>query len=259
MSTEIIKFKQDNFIFYVIYLYHVQPKNIYQAVKNKIKTSIDLFTKIPVIINISLVTLQEKDWPKIYEAILKTGINIIGVSGCHDINIIKIISRTGIPIIYQYNNIISNTNYIKPKKQLIKTQNSQTLESLIQIIKYKKKTSNINFTNSKIIDYHIRSGQQIYARNCDLIIINHVSHGAELISDGNIHIYGYMRGKALSGANGNQNCQIFCSKLFAELLSIAGEFLIKDNITNEFLGQATRIFLKNKKVTIQLLNIKKNI
>jgi septum site-determining protein MinC len=49
-----------------------------------------------------------------------------------------------------------------------------------------------------LIDQPVRSGQRIYAPNCDLIVTSHVSAGAELIADGNIHVYGMMRGRALA-------------------------------------------------------------
>ncbi|QJC30316.1 septum site-determining protein MinC [Enterobacteriaceae endosymbiont of Neohaemonia nigricornis] len=137
-------------------------------------------------------------------------------------------------------------------------ENNEKLQSLIKIIKQKRSYNNIDnnicYAKSIIINYHIRSGQQIYAKYSDLIVVNNVSNGAELIADGNIHIYGYMRGKALSGANGDKNCQIFCSKLYAELISIAGEYLVKDEIDKQFIGQASRIFLKRNLITIKQLS-----
>ncbi len=62
---------------------------------------------------------------------------------------------------------------------------------------------------TKIIRTPVRSGQQIYAKNCDLVIMNHVSAGAEIIADGCIHIYGTMRGRAIAGASGQQQARIF--------------------------------------------------
>lgn len=89
-----------------------------------------------------------------------------------------------------------------------------------------------------MIDQPVRSGQRIYAPHCDLIVTNHVSAGAELIADGNIHVYGMMRGRALAGAGGDRDAQIFCTHLAAELVSIAGEYWLSDNIPAEFLWQS---------------------
>ncbi|MRF57582.1 septum site-determining protein MinC, partial [Salmonella enterica] len=89
---------------------------------------------------------------------------------------------------------------------------------------------------------------------CDLIVTNHVSAGAELIADGNIHVYGMMRGRALAGAGGDREAQIFCSHLTAELVSIAGEYWLSDNIPAEFYGKAARLRLGDTALTIQPLS-----
>ncbi|KLT72301.1 hypothetical protein PL75_09085 [Neisseria arctica] len=68
----------------------------------------------------------------------------------------------------------------------------------------------------------IRTGQQVYAENADLIVTGMVSEGAEIIADGNIHVYGPMRGRALAGANGNRSAHIFIHSMQAELVSVAG-------------------------------------
>lgn len=68
----------------------------------------------------------------------------------------------------------------------------------------------------------VRTGQQVYAENADLIVTGTVSEGAELIADGNIHIYALMRGRALAGAKGQRDARIFIHSMQAELVSIAG-------------------------------------
>ena len=68
----------------------------------------------------------------------------------------------------------------------------------------------------------VRTGQQVYAENADLIVTGTVSEGAELIADGNIHIYASMRGRALEGAKGRRDARIFIHSMQAELVSIAG-------------------------------------
>lgn len=86
---------------------------------------------------------------------------------------------------------------------------------------------------TKIIERPLRSGQRIYAAGGDLIVIGMVSQGAEVIADGNIHIYGPLRGKAMAGAAGNTQAKIFTTQLEPELLAIAGVFKVfespKDN------------------------------
>lgn len=77
-----------------------------------------------------------------------------------------------------------------------------------------------------IINRQLRSGQRIYARNTDLIVIGVVGQGAEVIADGNIHVYGPLRGKAMAGARGDTSARIFTTQLNPELLAIAGVYRV---------------------------------
>lgn len=76
----------------------------------------------------------------------------------------------------------------------------------------------------------IRSGQKIYAKNKDLICIGTINHGAEIIADGNIHIYGKLSGRAMAGASGCKTASIFCLNYDAELISIAGFYSTNINL-----------------------------
>lgn len=76
-----------------------------------------------------------------------------------------------------------------------------------------------------------------------MIVTSSVSAGAEVIADGNIHIYGMMRGRALAGVSGDVQSQIFCTHLAAELVSIAGRYWLSDQIPEPYFGQPARINL----------------
>jgi septum site-determining protein MinC len=73
-----------------------------------------------------------------------------------------------------------------------------------------------------VLDKPLRSGQQVYARGRDLIVLALVSHGAEVMADGHIHLYAPLRGRAHAGAAGNADARIFCHRLEAQVLAIAG-------------------------------------
>ena len=75
-----------------------------------------------------------------------------------------------------------------------------------------------------IVDKPLRSGQQIYARGRDLVVLSMVNAGAEVIADGSIHVYAPLRGKAIAGARGNTDARIISLCLEAELISIAGVY-----------------------------------
>lgn len=79
-----------------------------------------------------------------------------------------------------------------------------------------------------VINRPLRSGQRVYARNTDLIVVGVVSRGAEVIADGNIHVYGPLRGKAMAGARGDTSARIFTTQLDPELVAIAGVYRVID-------------------------------
>ena len=80
-----------------------------------------------------------------------------------------------------------------------------------------------------VINKPLRSGQQIYARGRDLVVLAMVNAGAEIIADGHIHVYAPLRGKAMAGARGNTEARIFALSLEAELISIAGIYRTSEN------------------------------
>ncbi len=107
---------------------------------------------------------------------------------------------------------------------------------------------------TKLVTTPIRSGMQIYARESDLIVTAAVSQGAEILADGNIHVYGSLRGRVLAGVQGNLQARIYCRTLDAELVSIAGYYLTKEDILNSPLGDGMKqIYLENEQVRIDVL------
>lgn len=106
---------------------------------------------------------------------------------------------------------------------------------------------------TKLITKPVRAGTQIYARDADLVIVAPVNAGAEVIADGNIHVYGSLRGRALAGANGDTKARIFCHDLDPELISIAGHYLVSDQL-QDYLRQKgmAHVFLDQDNETIKI-------
>ena len=95
-----------------------------------------------------------------------------------------------------------------------------------------------------VIDKPLRSGQQVYARGRDLVVLAMVNAGAEVIADGHIHVYAPLRGKAIAGARGNTDARIFALALEAELLSIAGTYRTSENpLPSDVAGQPAQVRL----------------
>ena len=104
---------------------------------------------------------------------------------------------------------------------------------------------------SKIISRPVRSGQQVYAEGSDLIILSHVSEGAEVLADGNIHVYGTLRGRALAGVKGDIGARVFCKNLQAELVSIAGNFMMSDALRAKLWEASAQIYLDGQTLHVE--------
>lgn len=100
--------------------------------------------------------------------------------------------------------------------------------------------------STMVIDKPIRSGQKIYAKGGDLILLSMVNRGAEVVADGNIHVYAALRGKAMAGAKGNTKARIFALAMEAELVSVAGIYRTAEKpFGNDVLGKPAQIRLSD--------------
>jgi len=102
-------------------------------------------------------------------------------------------------------------------------------------------------------DGTVRSGQQIYARDRDLAVTGTVANGAEVIADGDIHIYGGLRGRAMAGAQGDTDARIFVHDFRAELVAIAGHYRVFEQIPKDLEGQSVRCWLEGEKLLLARL------
>lgn len=106
---------------------------------------------------------------------------------------------------------------------------------------------------SLLVTQPVRSGQQVYARGGDLVVVASVSAGAEVLADGNIHIYGALRGRALAGVQGNAQARIFCRNLDPELISIAGHYRLSEQIADDERGQGVQVRLDGETLRVEPL------
>ncbi|AAO27029.1 putative septum site-determining protein MinC [Buchnera aphidicola str. Bp (Baizongia pistaciae)] len=229
-----IKIKGSIFTLLVLYLQNHPVELFKNNLRDKIKNFPTLFKNAPIAINVEKCS-NEINWNNIKNAIISCGFNIIGVSGCKNGKLKNNIIKSGLPILSE-------------GKEVFNFFNNINLDD--KILSFEKK----NYNKTPIFNSPIRSGQKIYANNSDLIITNNVNSGAEVIADGNIHIYGEVRGRVLAGAKGDNTCQIFCTKLFSELVAISGEYLLSGDFSEDTIGNSVKIYMKNKKLHIVKLN-----
>jgi septum site-determining protein MinC len=108
-------------------------------------------------------------------------------------------------------------------------------------------------SRAKLITQPVRSGQKVYAQGADLIVLAPVSPGAEIMADGNIHVYSALRGRALAGVKGDMESRIFCRDLHAELISIAGHYRVSENLEEDKQGKSVQIYLRGEALVIEAL------
>lgn len=109
-------------------------------------------------------------------------------------------------------------------------------------------------TPTLVIDRPLRSGQQVYARGADLVVLALVSHGAEVIADGSIHVYAPLRGRAIAGAKGLTSARIFSTCMEPQLISIAGTYrTFESPLPAEVLGRAAQVRLDGERLVVEPL------
>jgi len=103
-----------------------------------------------------------------------------------------------------------------------------------------------SFSGAVVLDRTLRSGQQFYAKGKDLVVLSMVNAGAEVIADGDIHIYSTLRGKAIAGARGKTDARIFAYAMEPELISIAGVYRTSENpLPKEVFGKPAQVSLSS--------------
>lgn len=197
-----------------------------QQITETISRAPNFFLGSPIIIDLEKVQSQSLDFVKLKQILLTNNLVPMGV-------------RNGSP--EQLQDAASNG---LPTLTVGKLTHNDTA---------KKKT--VEQPTTKLFTSPIRSGMQIYAKDADLIVTSHVSAGAELLADGHIHVYGPLRGRALAGVQGNTKARIFCRTLEAELISIAGYYLTKEDIqTLPGSHGMIQIYLDNEQVRIETIS-----
>ncbi len=180
------------------------------------------------------------DWLRIRTLFLQHGLHIIGVRGGNDI-LQTSAEAAGLPVIAALKRAPRTTE--AAPQTATEAAPPPPAEAPAQ-----------PFTPALIIDRPLRSGQQAYARNGDLVVLAAVNAGAEVIADGSIHIYAPLRGRALAGASGDTGARIFTTRFEAELVSIAGVYrTFESGIPEPLSGRPVQVRLDANQLNLMAL------
>lgn len=239
MSKPCFQLKGGLFTLTVLHLQTNDLKEFEETLNTKIAESPDFFKQLPVIVDLSQLPEDalHLDFNWLKNLLINQGIIPVAL---HNIpkNLLNKATQSDWGI---FPNI--QPRYDKPKAEKVEVEPKKEVEKVA--------APQEEITAVKLITNHIRSGQQVYHPGGDLIIINTVNTGAEVLADGNIHIYGALRGRALAGVKGDTSARIFCQSLEAELVSIAGKYKVLESIADEWRGKAVQIYLENDDLKIE--------
>lgn len=213
--------KGSSFTLSVLHLSDNDISNAVHFLKQKIEQAPAFFAHAPVVLNIGQVE-SDIDFRVLKSGIEELGMVPVGVAGSKDSRVRTLISQAGLAVM------------TSSKAPAVAPAQMQPVQ---------------------IVHAPVRSGQQIYAKDRDLVILNHVSAGAEVIADGTIHIHGTLRGRAIAGASGSTDAKIICSDLQAELVSIAGHYWLSDQIESEYWGKKVLFGLTDGTLCFDILTI----
>ncbi|MCP4324123.1 MAG: septum site-determining protein MinC [Psychromonas sp.] len=203
----------------------------------------DFFLNAPVVVDLKNESLN-LDFAGVKKVVTEHNFILAGVSG-------KLSETQKTALHAQQIAILRNSKKQVAKEVVIE---DKTTEAEPKVEEVAPTTFVVNEAKTKIFKGRVRSGQQIYAKECDLVISGDVSPGAEVIADGNIHIYGALRGRALAGAMGDKTASVFCQLLAPELVSIAGVYKLCDALPTEFIGKGSIVSLQDEQLELESLN-----
>ena len=248
MSEQTIELKGSLFTLSVLHLIQNDLHELKSALKAKIEQAPGFFFCAPVVVNIEKLVDDIIDFGALKAVIEEMSFVLVGICG-GTLEQKQSAKDQGLAVLSHGK--ASNPVAAKVDAQ----QSSQTIERIVEVEKVVEKViEKAIFEPAKEVRQNIRSGQQVYAKDTDLIIRGSVGHGAEVIADGNIHVYGTLRGKAIAGAKGNKNAKIYCQNIQADLVSICGNYMMSEALQTQLWDKPASVELSEEKLIISELN-----
>ncbi len=225
-KTQGFKLKGRLFTFTVLHVLNTDKEIFSQQFTETVSKAPKLFEKTPVVFDLTAVNHLEFDLQILFQIAREHGVIPVAIQGGSALQE-TLAHCNGLAILN------ASTSHDKPVNEPI---NEPVIMEPVK---------------TKLLTTPVRSGQQVVSKGADLIVTSSVSHGAELLSDGNIHVYGALRGRALAGISGDLSARIYCQSLDAELVSIAGFYRLSDAI--EPINGPCQVYLVDEHIVIESL------
>ena len=210
-------------------LSRLEPEQIAAAIKTRFgKNASSFFDKDAAVLDLNKVEAEAADWPAVREQLAGASLQLVAVYGGNE-SLQASARASGLAVIDappvsratpKAKEEVPVLDVVVETPPIVEEKPAAAEPIASAVAAEPVPTSSATM----VIDKPLRSGQRIYARGGDLVVLAMVSAGAEVIADGNIHIYAPLRGRALAGAQGDQNARIFTTSFEAELVSIGGVY-----------------------------------
>ncbi|WP_347987488.1 septum site-determining protein MinC [Methylomonas sp. AM2-LC] len=232
-----LEFKSSTLTVPVLLLANNDLVTIDQQLQNKVAQAPEFFKNSPLLIDFQKLTAQSLPitLSEVIDIVRQHGFMPIGIRGGSEQQNTEALAMN-LPV----------HNLVGQKTE----QTEKKIEKNLSTPGIENSTAQSQSIENKLITHPVRSGQRVYAKG-DLIVTATVSAGAEIMAEGNIHVYGSLRGRALAGVLGDENSRIFCSDLQAELISIAGTYQLRDDLSAYAPHKPVQISLENQKLIIK--------
>ena len=229
-----LEFKSSTFSVPVLVLASDDLLVIEQQLQEKVGLAPEFFKNSPLVLDVQALNKQGYaiDITALIELIRKAGLLPIGIRGGNAQQ-----NKQALELLMPVYSIHSGGVTEETQKQKTITPEPNT-------------EPDSDITATTLITQPIRSGQRIYAKG-DLVITAQVSAGAEIMAEGNIHVYNTLRGRALAGVQGNSDARIFCFDLQAELISIAGNYKVSEDLNESVRNKPVQIYLQDQALIIK--------
>ena len=228
MADASIEFKGSSFTLSVLHLKTTTLVDLREDLRNKVAQAPEFFYLLPIIVDIERVD-SAIDYQAIKLLVEEFKFTFVGFTGAVAKEQKKLIRDLGFSFVNSASQSANSSVDNKAKADTSTKPVSAKPASVINTQQTEVVPQRALYTD-KIHRGQIRSGQQVYAKGQNLVIIGSVSAGAEVIADGNIHVYGSLRGRAIAGAKGHHQAQIYCQNLEAELVSINGNYWLSESM-----------------------------
>jgi septum site-determining protein MinC len=239
----------------VLHIRETDADRLYPQLVKKLGQARPFFKSAPVLIDLSNVDEKEQaalDFVYLTHMLRKLGLVPVGVRGgavCFNERVLE--AGLGLlPAVKTEKTVAATAENESPEPEAPNTKDQPEPSDDAHVSPVAPIASG---ASAKVITKPVRSGQQVFAPEGDLVVLSSVNAGAEVLAAGNIHVYGALRGRAMAGIHGDDKARIISLQCNPELVSIAGEYMVNDLFDETLLNHSVIVSLKDGSLKFEVV------